>query len=148
LEALEKGQKPLPDYQAFNQERLALCEKYADKDENGDPIKRPSPGSRPGEVENFKIVENLEVFEAEMEKLSEKYPTAVEDEEARRNDFVALLDEEVEFEPYKLKMSVCPEGVISGNDMVILLDCDILEWDVEDEDLAPPLASVAPVDEE
>jgi len=148
LEALEKGQTPLPEFQAFTRDRIALCEEYADKGEDGQTIKRATPGARPGEGETFQIVERKEEFDAAIEKLREEYPSVIKDEEARRKDFVALLDEEVEFEPYQLKMSVCPEGILNGNDMTVLLECGILQWDIDDDDSPKPLEVVATVDEE
>src|SRR3990167_10828895 len=63
IDLLEKAIAPSEEYKKVDELRVAICEKYAKKDENGKVIIK----------DNAYDIEDTEAFEAELKKLKEEY---------------------------------------------------------------------------
>lgn len=83
----------------YHEERIALCEKHAEKDENGMPKKI---GQR------YDLVRNMAAFEVDMKLLDVKHKESLD----RERDFLAADAEKIDF--HKIKIEYLPEHLGSG----------------------------------
>jgi hypothetical protein len=60
--------KPMESYLQYDKERVEICMKYSDKDENNKPIINNNA---------FQITQNLDDFKSELELLNNKYSEAI-----------------------------------------------------------------------
>jgi hypothetical protein len=102
---------PPEHFQEFESKRVALCEKFADKDENGKPKRHKG---------DF-VISDTEGFSAEMDIIKEEYPEIIEHMENSQRQFMEFLQEEVELDTYPIPLSVIPD-VITGQDIGVLYD--------------------------
>ena len=82
IEALNEAKKPPVGFVAYDNKRVELARKYADRDQNGN-VKI--------EDNNFVITENFDKFRVELEKLKEKYKDPIAEYEAQIKEFEDLL---------------------------------------------------------
>jgi hypothetical protein len=121
IEALNEANTPSAAYLEFENKRVEGAQRFADKDEVGNP-----------KVFNnqYVITEHKSDFEAEMKKLKTKFKTAIEAREKQIKDYEDLLEEEVEFKPTKLRFSQLPRQVESSV-LEVFIEADIIEDDQE-----------------
>lgn len=139
LEEIEKRRASIPEYAKYEAERRKLLNKFARKDEKGRPLKKEIPLGPPGgPVREEYDIEDQEALDKAIEKLEakEEHAKAIADEKDRLKELNELLYSPAELkEVYKIKMSKCrPPDAFNGIQMQILLECGILEWDIEDDD--------------
>ncbi len=105
--AIEEGKKKkLAD---FEKERMALCEKYADKSKGGNPISLPnSPDGKQG---GFKITKDRDLFDGEICDLKKKYEKVFADLET-------YLKSEIQISVHPLNLAQIKKEKISGPEMV------------------------------
>jgi len=118
VEALEEARKPEQDFLNFEVERVKLAQEYSDKDSSGKPI-----------IQNgaFVIVEKLDQFEKQMEKLKKKYKNAIEQREAQMKEFEKILNEEyVINNPFKIAFSELPQS-IEPSVIEVLISADLIK---------------------
>jgi len=70
-------------------------------------------------------------YDAEHSKLIVQYKHVLEAREQQREKLVELLESYAEVPLLKIKMSNCPQGVITGKIACFLMSLDLLEWDIE-----------------
>lgn len=99
LRTIEETNKPTEAYQVFEKERIALCEKMANKNEKGEPKI----------VGNTYDIPNLKKFNAELDKLKEGHKEAVDEMQKKNEDYKTLLDQDATVEFFKIKEETIPE---------------------------------------
>jgi hypothetical protein len=104
IEALEEAITPNETYKTYDIKRVKLAEFYSDKDSNGSPVIRNS---------NYVIDEKLDEFNTELASLKEKYKTVIDDREKQIIDYNKMLDEEAEFDGFKIDLNALPDEVDS-----------------------------------
>ena len=101
VEALEEARKPSDDFAAYEQERISLIQKFAEKDDQGQ-IKA---------TDDRIALLDPDKFKEEFDKLQEKYADAIKETEEQAKEFNLLLDDEVEFEVYPISLDTFPEKI-------------------------------------
>lgn len=102
VESLEEAKTPSQEYLDYDRKRMLLCEKFADKNDNGHPIITKG---------QYVITEKLEEMKKEMKVLVEENKQILDDFEKKSQEFVKILEEEVEIDFYKMDFDVFPETI-------------------------------------
>lgn len=111
IETLKKLDAISDGFKMFEVKRIALCEKYSEKDDNKGPII---------ENQSYKISDkNRKKFNKELESLKEKYKESLDEKKKKDEELQEILDEESELKFYKIKVSDLPND-ISANTLMIL----------------------------
>ena len=118
VESLQTIQKPSEDYEKFNEARVELCKEHADKDEQGNPKVTRDPVNG---TEQFSMLENKEAFDKAVKELQETHKEAIDEAEQKQEDFMALLNEEIELELITIPLSIMPKELV-GRDVDLLFD--------------------------
>jgi len=102
VSSMREGLKPDKDFMDFENKRVALCAKYAEKGEDGQP----------------KIVNNAYVgvlgnkeFEKEVEALNKESKAILDDRQKQLDSFNDMIKEEVELELWAIKLDEIPDDV-------------------------------------
>jgi hypothetical protein len=129
----EKLEKPLADVRKMLESTAAMkalndaiqkaAEEYAEKGADGKPKT---------EIANDRVMLRLADaagYSAAVEKLraSEEHAQAIADEKELKDKEIALMAEDIDFEPYKLKLERLKDGDMDGAQMRILYKMGILE---------------------
>lgn len=103
----------------FQNKRVELCKVYAKADEAGNPIIKDN---------QFQFdKEKYEEFQVKFKELQEEYKEVVEDNKKFEEEVNNVLEEEVEFDIYKVKVDWLPTGVITGDQLSFLYDNGFIE---------------------
>lgn len=110
LEVLNETVKLLPDFEAYEKERITLLETHSSKDEQGKPI-----------IENntYKI-ENLPDWEKDIKELQETHKEAIETRTKQISDFNALMEEEASIEFYPFTEDQIPDNATASEIYTLL----------------------------
>jgi len=98
--ALEEALKPDADFQKYEEKRLDLCRKYAQKDPQGNPVVSGN---------EFVFGENREAFDAGMAPLQEEFAGAIEDRKKQIEDYQASMKETLSVEVHQIAPEDVPE---------------------------------------
>lgn len=109
-EELLKISKPSDKYKEFESERLALCERFSQKDADLKPITKDN---------HFVMGDNKAAFDKEYQKLKFANGTTIKDQETKQKEVQRLLDEEIEIEFLGIKQEALP-GNLSVQQLEIL----------------------------
>lgn len=101
VKLLNEVNKQSNEYQRFEYDRIVLCEKYSEKDENGKSIL----------FNNYYKIVDKENFDIEMKDLTEKYQQDIINENIRKESFEILLNEKTEINFLKVKIDDVPENI-------------------------------------
>lgn len=101
LKTIESANEPTEDYKNFEKERIELCEKFANKDENW---QAKIIGK------SYDIPELLE-FNIELKKLREKHKNALDEMQKKNEEYEKLLDQESDLELFTIRHEVIPECI-------------------------------------
>jgi hypothetical protein len=115
ITALQEAQTadPPEGHEEFNKKRLAVCNEFAEKDDNGE-VKIVN--------NNFVIPpDQKEKFEAKLDKVKEEYKEVLEIMDKRQEDFISLLQEEVEVDLATIPLSIMPDNLV-GNEVETLFE--------------------------
>lgn len=102
LEVLQTLAKPNPKFREYETKRVALCEEYCDKDEKGKPKV---------EKNNYVGLEENEKFKEELNKLQEEYKSVLDNQNKKREEYITLMQEEIEIDLYKVILDNLPEDI-------------------------------------
>ena len=111
IEALDEALKPDKDFQAYEEKRLQLCRKYAQKDAQGNPIIQG---------DQFMFGENRGGFDAEMVPLSEEFAQAIEDRRKQVEDYQDSLRGPIEIEVHQIGLEDVPEDATVAQVAVLI----------------------------
>jgi hypothetical protein len=91
VEIIKEVEQKTPEFIKYEEDRISLCEKYAEKDDKGNPIKEIVNGREVFKMKN----DDKKIFEAEFKKLDEVYI------EGRNKRF----EDDIKIELHKIKTS-------------------------------------------
>lgn len=106
LGPIEKALEALPEFTAFQKERVALCEEYAKRDENGMPMKHTVAGQ-----ESYIFAENQKAFEKAFESLKEAHKDTIKAQEEKLEKDREFLSEPTKLVLHTVEMADIPEDV-------------------------------------
>jgi len=101
LKTIESANELTEDYKNFEKERIELCEKFADKDENW----------KAKIVGKSYDIPDIDGFNLELKKLREKYQSALEEMQKNNEEYEALLEQESELKLFTIKHEIIPEVI-------------------------------------
>lgn len=96
---------PSEGIQRYEKERIVLCEKYCKRDEKGNPILKNNI---------YVDLQGNKEFEDAVAKLREKYKDAVDEQEKKKEEYDKLINEEIEFEVYKIAIADIPKDITAA----------------------------------
>lgn len=104
FEIIKTLAKPNEKYIEFDKERIALCEKFAKKDETGKPVFTDDKMRY--------VMESQDEFNKELGLLTEKHKDIIEEYKNKSNELNTMLDnDEVEIKIYKIKNEYLPDSL-------------------------------------
>jgi hypothetical protein len=112
VESLGKAQQPTEEYQKFEKERIALAQKHAKKDDQGEAVTEDVIQNGVV-VKKVFVLENKEAFLEEVKDIQEKHKEAIDAWEAQLKEFDQVLEKEEEIKLYKIKIEDVPEEITS-----------------------------------
>lgn len=117
IEAFEQAQKPSEAYIEFENKRIELAQKHADKDASGNP-----------KIHNgqYVIFDSKTEFEGDIKKLKTKFKTSIEEREKQLVEYVKMLDENVDFPLTRIKFDQLPKQ-IEAQFLEIFLEAGVVE---------------------
>jgi hypothetical protein len=118
VDSLQKAQTPSEEYLKIDKERVALCERFATKDEAGKCLTQPD--SKGNEI-YVMTSESKKLFEDEIAKFKEDHKDIIGSFEQQKKDFQELLKEEVEIDFHKIPVDLLPEKMV-GREVELLFD--------------------------
>jgi hypothetical protein len=124
IEDLKKQIEPTEAMKAFSTARNKLVEAHAEKTAAGEPKRTPIM-DQPGAF-RYQIAhpDALEIAQA---ALRQEHPQAEIDEQALTKKEEELLRLTTDFEPYKIKRTEIPDGILDAEAMLVFFKCGILE---------------------
>lgn len=99
VESLKASLKTTQEYDKYDEQRVELAKKHAEKDENGEAIIK----------DKSYYIKDSEKFEKEFDKLKKEYSKVVEEREKQIADYNKLLDEDSTIELHKIAKDDLPE---------------------------------------
>ena len=131
MESLEKASTPSEAYLKFDEERIKLVEKYAEKDEKGKPKQVPM-AINPRQTEYVIEQDKQNELDTEFGKLKEEHKEAIEARETQVKEYNELLKTDApKLEFHKITIADVPNN-INGSQLH-----GIREFMVEDAVLTP-----------
>ncbi len=115
IEALDKLREQGEDVKAFEQERIKIMQKYAEKDEAGNVLVFSEPdgkGVKKTDGYGFTFIKkDREAYEKELEKFQEENKELLEKELKKQKEFNKTLEQDVEpkIELTKIDFDIVPE---------------------------------------
>lgn len=95
--------KSSPEYKIYDSERAAICEKYAEKDKDGNAVVVEK---------DYKIDEtNKEVFDKELAELKEKNKDLIDARATQSVEVEEYADEEIELALYQIPLKLVPDTI-------------------------------------
>lgn len=131
IKALGDAQAPTEMEKEYQKARAVLLEAHSEKDAKGNPVRLPVV--LPDGQQGFKydIKNEAAFFAAEAEMVKEKFPTLEEEAKNKLASIQALLDSVAEVSLVPFKMSEVPKNLLSGNDMHLLIQLGVLDFDLK-----------------
>lgn len=116
IEAIKEAIKYDDDFIKYQNERIALCEKYAKKDKEGNPIIKNN---------NF-IIDNEEDFEKEIEALKQKYSETIKKAEERTKEIEQFLETTTDTQIPQININDIPDNAFSPEEIELLIELNII----------------------
>lgn len=127
IDALQKSLESSDEYKKYDEERIAVGEKWALKDEAGKAKTRPVNPMDPLGASEYVFTDgehnNRPQFDKDIKELQKKYKKAIDERAKQIKDYTKLLEEEVAFIPYKIAIEEVPEGITTKqmNDIIVMI---------------------------
>jgi hypothetical protein len=121
IETLEEVSKVSEEFQAFENERIGLAQKHADKNEDGSPQIQN---------DNFVLNENVGLFQKEFGELIEQNRDVISKREKQLKEFNEILGQNTEFEGSKISVEDIPQNIEPVKIECFILADLIIEEDV------------------
>lgn len=100
-------------YQLFDNKRIKLCNDFAEKDENGQPVIRDN---------SFVIIpDKKQEFDSSLDALKLEFKDAIDELENKKKEIDELMEEDIEIPFVKIPLSVIPEDLL-GKEVEVLFD--------------------------
>lgn len=107
IEVLTKMSKPSEEFENYDKDRLALCERLSQKDGEGNSLKNDLGN---GNFEYILDINSKEWIEGTT-LLSSKYLDAIKNREVQINNYNEILNKEVELKFYEIKLDDIPNDI-------------------------------------
>ena len=107
VESLDKSIELSDDFKKYDEARVKLVEKHADKDKDGNPKKKISPDGK----QEYVVEENQSVFDKEFDALKKKNADVLTAREKQIDEYNSMLDTDSDFKPFKINLDVVPEQI-------------------------------------
>ena len=101
VEILQKLLQPNESLSKYEEERIELCKKYADKDEAGHPKMSNT---------NFVITDRVG-FDKDFAELREKYKIELDENDKKIAEINEILEQELEIELHHVSIKYCPSDL-------------------------------------
>lgn len=101
IKLFEEIVKPNPKFEEYEQNRIKLCEKHSEKNENGKPIILQ---------DKYKITDEIK-FNSELDELKKDYNSVINERIKQINDYNEMLEEELNIEFEKINFDSIPENI-------------------------------------
>jgi len=103
IESLQEIIKPSKEIEEYERKRINLCEKYAEKDKNNKPII---------EDNRYKFInDDKDKFEKDIKILMDENKELLEKQNKKNEEYLKLLEEDIEINLYKINKSDIPEKI-------------------------------------
>jgi hypothetical protein len=131
IKALGEAQAPTELEKEYQKARTALLEAHTTKDAKGNSVRLPITLPDGQQGLKYDIKDEAAFFAAETEMVKEKFPTLEDAARAKLELIQALLDSEAEVVLTPFKMSDVPKNLLSGNDVHLMLQIGVLDFDLK-----------------
>ena len=108
IKSLQKSSVALPDYVKYNQERIALAERHANKDKKEKPLKIMTSTGEEYDLRDENGEQKIEFTKA-FEELKIKYKETLDKRTKQLEKYNESLEEEFEFEPHLISITLIPD---------------------------------------
>ena len=112
IKTIEEMFAPDEKYKEFMTKQRELVLKYCKRDENGQPVTQQING---GLMRYAFEPENMEKYNAEVEKLAEEYQDAIKGAEEKEQKRVEMMQQTVRINLWKIDKEALPDGLTAGN---------------------------------
>lgn len=140
LRILQDVSHPEQPFIEYNEERIKLCKEYSAKDHEGKPVMILN-----GPKSSSYFIEDQEAFDKALDVLQEEHKDALDAEKKRIAEHVELLKQEIEIEPYAIRIDWVPNN-ISVEQMEAIFP--FIDGDFDDEDAVDERSDTEIEDEE
>lgn len=121
-ELLDEYRKPSEKFMEYENKRIELCKKYANKDEKGNVLFDDVIDLQGNRNKEFSGLRDNQEFQEKFKLLIDDYKDELEEENKKLNYYENIIkNEEIETPLNKIKTKI-PNGIISGKDMEFLLE--------------------------
>ncbi len=112
VESINKAREMTEKYTEYDNERVELAKKHADKDKDGKPKMRQTANP---EVQEFVMSEiNEKKFQKELKILNLKNKELIAAREKQMEEFTALLETDSDFKAHMMKRDDIPEEITTN----------------------------------
>lgn len=111
LEILQTAINPNEKFKKYEEERIKLCEVFAEKDEK----------DKPKMENNEYIITDRVKFDKELDKLQKELSAVVAERDAQVKEFNELLNKESDFKPFMIEYEDVPTDITSDS-MSLIVD--------------------------
>ena len=101
IKLFEEVIKPSSAYEEYERKRIVLCEIHAEKDTEGRPV---VVGDK------YKLID-IDIFNAELEKLKGGYQDIIEERISQINEYNKVLDEDIDIDILKINFNDLPSDI-------------------------------------
>lgn len=101
IKEFNKKFKPSKEFGEFEDARVALAEKFSQKDEAGEPVTKG----------NNYVMADQAAFDIEIEKLKKEYKKAIDTQKKLEDEYIAFLDEDVDVKVHTIPLVEVPEAI-------------------------------------
>lgn len=105
MESIQKVYRAGDDFMKYEEERIEIGKKHADKNEDGSPKTIEADG-----FENFDV-KDVKAFEKDLDKLQKKYKEVIATREKELADFQKFMEEDVEIDLYTVQSENIPDEI-------------------------------------
>lgn len=114
VEAIDKAYQMTPEYKVYDDKRMELCAKLADKDEKNQPII----------INNVYQITNKSEFDKEVAELQKEFPKEIEARKVQTTEYLEILEKETPVKLHKIKFEDVPNNLTTPQ---ILSLMDLIE---------------------
>lgn len=108
LELVEKSLVQSDKYKEYEQKRVELCTKHANKDKDGNPMM----------LENVFSIADMEQFSKELKELQSGYTAELEEHLKKVEEYNKLLEMDTEITFFKIKLEILPDTYLDKDGVV------------------------------
>jgi len=105
VKRIDAQEKETPEYEAYNDARIALCLEHAKKTNGGSPVI-----VQDGDQKRYDMVDKG-AFDKALEELREKHKPSIDEQNKLEKEYEEMLKEEIEIEVHMISLDIVPEDI-------------------------------------